>query len=202
MASVFLQSVLSPVIVANTSLTTAPTPLFTSSPPRRQRYPTLAEKHPFRQRGIPLPPLSSRRKRRCRRRCPRRNHQSRTRGTPRSTTIAQNHSPPNKIIHPTRACPHCPAFFHHQSDLDDHAILCKPVASVASSETTLAAEAALSCLHNRFKLLHPWHRMFHPLTLRCLLLKQHLFPPPTLFIQQHPRGERSKQLTGIHPQTP
>ena len=145
-ASVFLQSVLLPDIMDNTSSATAPSPLFNTPSPRKQHshYPTLAEKHPFRQRGMTLPPLSSKRKRRCRRRCFRRYHQTRTRGTPRSTSNAQNPTTSPPIIHPTRACPHCPAFFHHQSDLDDHVILCKPVATVASSEPTLAADAVLS----------------------------------------------------------
>ena len=133
-ASVFLQSVLLPANVDNTSSATAPSPLFNTHSPRKQQYPTLAATHPFRQRGMTLPPLSSKQKRRCRRRCFRRYHQSRTRGTPRSKSSAQNHPLPTKIIHPTRACPHCPAFFHHQSDLDDHVILCKPVTSVASSD--------------------------------------------------------------------
>lgn len=140
--SVFLKRVLLPDIMNNPTSATAPTPLFTPSP-RKQRYPTLAEKHPFRQRCLPLPPLPKR-KRKCRHRCFRRSHQSRTRGTPRSTSCAQNLSPTTQIIHPKRACLHCPAFFHHQSDLDDHEILCRPVTTVASSEPSLAAAAVLS----------------------------------------------------------
>ena len=143
-AALLINSVLISAIEDNKSSTTAPTPLFTSSP-RKQHYPTPAEIHPFRHRGMTLPPLSSKRKRGCRRRCFRRSHQARTRGTPRSKSSAQNHPLPTKVIHPTRACPHCPAFFHQQSDLDDHVILCKPVASVASSESTHAADAVLSC---------------------------------------------------------
>jgi hypothetical protein len=51
--------------------------------------------------------------------------------------------------HPTNPCKFCPAYFHRVSDLDQHVLICHPVAEVASpvsptASDTDAAEATSS----------------------------------------------------------
>lgn len=145
-ASAYLRKLLSDANNNMGSSAPAPQPLLITTTQRKQRYPTLAETHPFRQRGLSLPPLPPKRKKRRPCRCFRRSHnQTKTRGTPRSKpSIAQNHPPPTPSIHPTRACHLCPAFFHHQSDLDAHLILCQPVLVASPATSPSPAPAVLS----------------------------------------------------------
>lgn len=145
-ASAYLRHLLSDANNNMGSSAPAPQPLLITTTQRKQRYPTLAETHPFRQRGLSLPPLPPKRKKRRPCRCFRRSqNQTKTRGTPRSKpSIAQNHPPPTPSIHPTRACHLCPAFFHHQSDLDAHLILCQQVLVASPATSPSPATAVLS----------------------------------------------------------
>ncbi len=95
-------------------------------PTRKQPYPTMEETHAFRHRGLSLPilPPTKKKKRRKRyKRCirpPPRNRKS------SSTSSTASHLPTTslcQVIHPTRGCKHCPAFFVHQKDLDTHHFL-------------------------------------------------------------------------------
>ena len=107
----------------------APAPATSSNNPTTNKmkpYPTLAEKHPFWQRGLVLPPPPPKKKKRRPRRFqyrppPRTNKNSST-----NSTTGHNQSPPTQT-HPTLGCQHCPAFFHHQTDLDQHLLMCHPV---------------------------------------------------------------------------
>lgn len=100
------------------------------NPSTKQRYPTPEQRHPFRERNQPLPPLSSRRRRRLR--CFQFHH--RKRGPRRVPTMA-NQQPSTTTIHPTHSCKFCPAYFHRVPDLDHHVLICHPVADVASPAT-------------------------------------------------------------------
>ena len=86
----------------------------------------MEETHAFRHRGLSLPilPPKQKKKRRKRyKRCirpPGRNSKS------SSTSSTASHLPTTslcQVIHPTRGCTHCPAFFVHQKDLDTHHFL-------------------------------------------------------------------------------
>mmetsp|Transcript_10250 Transcript_10250/g.15435 ORF Transcript_10250/g.15435 Transcript_10250/m.15435 type:complete len:440 (+) Transcript_10250:53-1372(+) len=103
----------------------APAPTIKLSPitPKRQQpYPSAEETHAFRHRGLSLPLLPSKKKKR------RKRYKSCYRPTPRTkressstTSSPASHLPSTcQVTHPTRGCPHCPAFFFNKDDLIRH----------------------------------------------------------------------------------
>jgi len=95
-------------------------------PTRKQPYPSAEETHAFRHRGLSLPLLPSRKKKKRRKRyksCYR--TATRTKRKPSSTSSPASHLPSTcQVIHPSRGCQHCPAFFIHHDDLVKHEMSC------------------------------------------------------------------------------